>query len=94
MRSFSSRSGAGHARSRPRTPILIAALALLAWAPLSAQQLGPADGRELPAVDTGRVKVGDMAPDFTLESLQDGPITLSQYRGSKNVILVFYRGHW
>jgi len=56
--------------------------------------LGPADGRDLPPVDTGRVAVGDVAPDFTLASYDRGPITLSQYRGAKDVVLVFYRGHW
>ena len=56
--------------------------------------LGPHDGFDLPAVDTGRVAVGALAPDFSAESY-DGPIlTLSDYRGEKNVILVFYRGHW
>ena len=56
--------------------------------------LGPHDGLDLPAVDTGRVKVGDLAPDFSAVSY-DGPvITLSQYRGEKDVVLVFYRGHW
>lgn len=56
--------------------------------------LGPADGRELPPVDTGRVAVGDMAPDFALESYDGGVLTLSEFRGKKDVILVFYRGHW
>ncbi len=56
--------------------------------------LGPHDGLELTPVDTGRVKVGDVAPDFSAMSY-DGPvITLSDYRGEKNVVLVFYRGHW
>ena len=56
--------------------------------------LGPHDGLDLPAVDRGRVKVGDVAPDFSAVSY-DGPvITLSDYRGEKNVVLVFYRGHW
>ena len=59
-----------------------------------ALQLGPHDGRELPPSDTGRVALGDVAPDFTLESYDGGAITLSSYRGSKDVILVFYRGHW
>lgn len=59
-----------------------------------ATRLGPADARELPPVDTGRVRVGDIAPDFSLEALAGGPVTLSQFRGKKNVILVFYRGHW
>ena len=56
--------------------------------------LGPADGHDLPAVDTGRVAVGDIAPDFTLASYDGEPITLSRYRGVKDVVLVFYRGHW
>lgn len=64
--------------------------------PLTAQTiaLGPADGRDLPAADTGRVRVGDAAPDFTLESMRGGTVTLSNLRGKKNVVLVFYRGHW
>ncbi len=56
--------------------------------------MGPHDGLDLPAVDTGRVKVGDVAPDFSAVTY-DGPVvTLSDYRGEKNVVLVFYRGHW
>ncbi len=38
---------------------------------------------------TNALKVGDEAPDFTLPSTQ-GSITLSQYRGKKNVVLAFY----
>jgi len=56
--------------------------------------LGPADGRDLPPVDTGRVAVGDVAPDFALASWDDGVIRLSDFRGEKDVILVFYRGYW
>jgi hypothetical protein len=56
--------------------------------------LGPADGRDLPPLDTGRVAVGTAAPDFTLRSKDGGTVTLSQFRGKKNVVLVFYRGHW
>ncbi len=56
--------------------------------------LGPMDGRELPPADTGRIQVGDVAPDFSLESYAYGVITLSGYRRQKDVILVFYRGWW
>jgi AhpC/TSA family len=56
--------------------------------------LGPVDGRDLPGVDLDRVQVGQSAPDFTLASLAGPPVTLSAFRGSKNVVLVFYRGHW
>lgn len=74
-----------------------AGLALLAGATVAGAQSptrGPADGRDLPAVDTARVRVGAMAPDFTLDALAGGTVTLSQFRGQKAVILQFYRGHW
>ena len=56
--------------------------------------LGPKDGAGLPPLDTGRVAVGSVAPDFTLEAKDGGSVTLSQFRGKKTVVLVFYRGHW
>ena len=56
--------------------------------------LGPADGHELPPTDIDRVLAGQMAPDFSATSLSDGVVTLSQFRGEKNVVLFFYRGHW
>jgi len=69
---------------------------LLPVAEVSGQnpRLGPRDSVKLPPTDTGRVHVGMAAPDFTLETLRGPPITLSQFRGTRNVILVFYRGHW
>lgn len=69
---------------------LVLAVAAMAQAPV----LGPKDGTGLPPTDTSRVKVGDLAPDFTLEALSGPPVTLSGFRGRQNVILVFYRGHW
>ncbi len=70
-------------------------VASLTTGPLAAQaRLGPVDGGGLPPTDTARVAVGTLAPDFTLEALQGPPVTLSQFRGAKNIILVFYRGHW
>ena len=73
------------------------AVAMLAVAPAEAQvapKLGPKDGAGLPPLDTSRVSVGTTAPDFTLESKDGGTVTLSQFRGKKDVVLVFYRGHW
>jgi cytochrome oxidase Cu insertion factor (SCO1/SenC/PrrC family) len=57
-------------------------------------QLGPKDGANLKPTDIERVKVGDTAPDFTLENIDGNRITLSEFRGKKNVVLLFYRGHW
>jgi peroxiredoxin len=34
--------------------------------------------------------VGDTAPDFTLPTNQQSAMTLSSFRGKKNVILAFY----
>ncbi len=67
-------------------------LLLLATAAVAA--LGPKDGRDLPPADLNRVQVGQPAPDFTLESMDGAPVTLSDFRGKKRVVLVFYRGHW
>lgn len=36
------------------------------------------------------LKVGDVAPDFTLLSNAWKPVKLSDFRGKKNVILAFY----
>lgn len=57
-------------------------------------QLGPKDGANLKPIDLERVKVEDRAPDFTLENMDGKRISLSDFRGKKNVVLVFYRGHW
>ena len=38
---------------------------------------------------TNEPKVGEQAPDFTLTSIEDSRITLSDYRGKKNVLLSF-----
>jgi hypothetical protein len=36
------------------------------------------------------LKVGDQAPDFTLNSTAGKPVSLSDYRGKKNVVLAFF----
>ena len=36
------------------------------------------------------LKVGDMAPDFTLPSTQGKPVTLSEFRGKKTVVVAFF----
>jgi mycoredoxin-dependent peroxiredoxin len=36
------------------------------------------------------VAIGDQAPDFELKDQHGAPVTLSGFRGRKNVVLVFY----
>ena len=61
---------------------------------LAQTKLGPKDSPALPPSDLNRINVGDEAPDFTLEKEAGKPVSLSEYRGKKSVVLVFYRGHW
>jgi hypothetical protein len=80
--------------------LVVAAVAAASWF-LFAQRgrsatpaLGPTDGQELRPTDLERVAVGDLAPDFSLRALSGEVLTLSELRGDKNTVLVFYRGHW
>lgn len=41
-----------------------------------------------------KVKVGQMAPDFTLPAVTGGKVTLSKFRGKKNVVLSFVPAAW
>ena len=41
-----------------------------------------------------KVKAGDPAPDFTLPAVAGGSVTLSAYRGKKNVVLSFVPAAW
>ena len=36
------------------------------------------------------LKQGDMAPDFTLPATDGKKVTLSEFRGKKNVVLAFF----
>ncbi len=50
---------------------------------------------ELKPIDsTLKVKVGDIAPDFTLPAVSGDDVTLSQYRGKKHVVMSFVPAAW
>ncbi|MEW5772299.1 MAG: peroxiredoxin [Thermodesulfobacteriota bacterium] len=76
-----------------RRAILFAVLAALFAVPAGAGQVSPEhiyNPGQLPATDsTLRVAVGQAAPDFTLPALGGDRVTLSSYRGRKNVVLSF-----
>lgn len=53
------------------------------------------DPGQLKPIDSElKVKIGDPAPDFTLPSVSGGKVTLSQYRGQKNVVISFVPAAW
>ena len=61
---------------------LLAVVAMMVSAALAQQR---------PAEEVvSNVKVGDMAPDFTLNDHNNNPVKLSDFRGKKNVVLAFY----
>jgi cytochrome oxidase Cu insertion factor (SCO1/SenC/PrrC family) len=84
----------GSSTFRNSFAIAIACSFLYLAVSLANAQLGPKDGADLPPTDLERVKVGDAAPDFTLENMDGRRITLSEVYSKKNVVLVFYRGQW
>jgi cytochrome oxidase Cu insertion factor (SCO1/SenC/PrrC family) len=47
-------------------------------------------GQAAPKAPTTNLKVGDLAPDFSLPDTAGNTVKLSDYRGKKNVVLAFY----
>jgi peroxiredoxin (alkyl hydroperoxide reductase subunit C) len=79
---------------------LSAALAVFLWAGAAAAAseaykdniYNP--GKLKPVDSVLKVKVGQRAPDFTLKALSGGTVTLSSFRGKKNVVLSFVPAAW
>jgi|TARA_B100002003_G_C13706124_1_gene354694 cytochrome oxidase Cu insertion factor (SCO1/SenC/PrrC family) len=46
------------------------------------------------ATQVERVAVGDQAIDFTMESIDGETYRLSDLRGEKSAIIIFFRGTW
>ena len=61
-----------------------AALVLASGAVLSAQQAAPQ------ANDAQPLKVGDVAPNFTLGSTMGGKVTLADFKGKNPVVVAFF----
>ncbi len=47
-------------------------------------------GQATTVAQTTKLKVGDMAPDFTLSDTAGQKVKLSDFRGKSNVVLAFY----
>lgn len=71
-------------------PALVVGTMLIAGSLSFAQQQPPAQQPANRTIAHTNLKVGDMAPDFTLPDNQGHQVKLSDFRGKKNVILAFY----
>lgn len=47
-------------------------------------------GQGTPSSSSAKLKVGDIAPDFTLSDTAGTKVKLSDFRGKNNVVLAFY----
>jgi cytochrome oxidase Cu insertion factor (SCO1/SenC/PrrC family) len=70
---------------RRKTSVLLLLWVLALAAPRAGTRLWAQGAPPPPAL-----KVGDVAPDFTLRDGKMQPVTLSSFRGKKNVALAFY----
>ena len=77
-----------------RRLLLALTIGLATANPAAFAQTAAKEGTHSSATDVNRIKVGQPAPDFTLEDVDGKNISLSDYRGKKNIVLVFYRGYW
>ena len=65
--------------------LLLFAMALVVHGQETAPKPAPA-----PAPPKTQLKVGQLAPEFTLPDTTGKPVSLADFRGKKNVILAFY----
>jgi len=92
---------------RPLAALALLLALITQAAPAPAAQATPGPGQEpcfqesiftpgtlKPVDSTLAVKVGDTAPDFTLPSIGGDKVSLSAYRGAKNVVLTFVPAAW
>ena len=76
-------------RIGPKVPVFGLALGMFVLGGLaSGNRLAGQEKKD--AAPEPAVKVGDMAPDFTLTDTHGKPVSLHDFRGKKNVALAFY----
>ncbi len=68
--------------------ILLCGMFALSAPPAANRLWGQTEKQE--ALPDPAVKVGDMAPDFTLMDTHRNQVSLHDFRGKKNVALAFY----
>ena len=64
--------------------LLVLAVALALWTPRLSRELHAESKAPL------KLKIGDVAPDFTLKDQSGKDVSLHDFRGKKSVALAFY----
>ncbi len=72
---------------------IFAVIAILLSA-LSGIDMGPSREDTQAKAPLKRVQVGEVAPDFTLRTPDGSSRRLSELRGRKTLVLIFFRGTW
>ena len=70
--------------------VLLVALAAACTAQQTPAPTASPAPKPQPTAPQTHLKVGDMAPDFTLPDTKGQPVKLSDFRGKKSVVLAFY----
>jgi cytochrome oxidase Cu insertion factor (SCO1/SenC/PrrC family) len=73
-----------------RRGLTILLFGLLAFSGLTSAKRPWQQAEKKDAMPEPTVKVGDMAPDFTLLDTKRNQVSLHDFRGKKNVALAFY----
>jgi cytochrome oxidase Cu insertion factor (SCO1/SenC/PrrC family) len=78
---------------KSRYALTLLALPVLAVSAMGQSSAAPAAAKpaaQAEAAPEPKYKVGDVAPDFTMKDQNRQDVTLSSFKGKKNVVLAFY----
>lgn len=81
-------------RARGRAFLGLFSVLLMGTALITAAPRGASATQSASATQAERVAVGDEAIDFTMQSIDGETYRLSDLRGEKNAIIIFFRGAW
>ena len=73
-----------------RARVALPCALLLAWLFTMAAPAAAGDAEGAPSPTNGRLRVGDIAPDFTLTSIDGAPLCLGNCLGDKPTLVVFW----
>lgn len=75
---------------RAKPAVLLIAVLLTALLAATGCNGGGATGAEDEYGEQDGLEVGTTAPDFRLKNQEQSTVALSDYKGAKNVVLIFY----